>query len=543
MEVGNLEIETKIMLPDAGGLERTPAALAAAGAEVRPGHVVLIHDTYLDTDDWWFFRAGLACRIRRQSDQDGRTENWLTLKQLADAREGVAMRLELEERLGRGPRGPIRRLPGRGLGLRLRRALAGRAVRELFNIDNRRTTFRVQRGKLRAEAAADAVQFRAAGKVLIQAEVELESRSGRPGKLAELADDLARRLLPRARASHRRSRGKTPVPQSKFRTGLQLAGLKPPELATLDFLKLSPRASADESARRIVGVLVEQMAWHESGVRLGLLAEPLHQMRVTSRRLRAALRAFRGVLGRADADVARARLAELTELLGRVRDLDVYLQNLPDLARPIGGMDRPVMVRYRRRLTRRYRAARAELLTCLDGGGYRRLIAQLRGLAKPQTAGRGTAGGVETGGGDTLAFAREMLANRYRKTIRFGRDIAGQRTDAQLHRLRLMLKRLRYTCEFVQSLLGRRVSRQIPRIVEVQDALGRLQDAITGEALLAEFARSLPRGGKSAADMRADVATLLARLRRMQKRARRQFVRLWPELARRKVRKRLGKSG
>src|SRR6202012_5072817 len=65
----------------------------------------------------------------------------------------------------------------------------------------------------------------------------------------------------------------------------------------------------------------------EPGTRLGEDPEELHDMRVATRRLRAALSLFEAVLP-VRARVFRADLGWLARLRGAVRDLDVQLENL-----------------------------------------------------------------------------------------------------------------------------------------------------------------------------------------------------------------------
>ena len=84
----------------------------------------------------------------------------------------------------------------------------------------------------------------------------------------------------------------------------------------------------------------EPKAWE------GLDPEGVHQMRVCTRRLRAAFRAFRDVL---PANAVRSFNREfkwVASVLGRVRDLDVYRDNLDHYAAEVAA----VGCRARRRL-------------------------------------------------------------------------------------------------------------------------------------------------------------------------------------------------
>ncbi len=82
--------------------------------------------------------------------------------------------------------------------------------------------------------------------------------------------------------------------------------------------------------RRQLAVLRDK----EPGTRLGEDVEELHDMRVATRRLRAALALFAGVLP-VRAQTFRQELGWLAGVLGAVRDLDVQLEGLaadPDVA-------------------------------------------------------------------------------------------------------------------------------------------------------------------------------------------------------------------
>jgi CHAD domain-containing protein len=57
----------------------------------------------------------------------------------------------------------------------------------------------------------------------------------------------------------------------------------------------------------------------------------------------------------------------------------------------------------------------------------------------------------------------------------------------RLHALRISCKRLRYTMEFFEEVLGPDAKGAIREIVEVQDHLGDLQDAVVASAILRDY--------------------------------------------------------
>ena len=83
----------------------------------------------------------------------------------------------------------------------------------------------------------------------------------------------------------------------------------------------------------------QRLVSNDPATRLGE-AEPLHQMRVATRRLRSDLRTFRSLLDPAWTDETRAELKWLGELLGAVRDADVLAERFrtssPDLEQALG---------------------------------------------------------------------------------------------------------------------------------------------------------------------------------------------------------------
>src|SRR6267154_6532419 len=89
------EVEWQLACTDLGSVRRWLADHGTIdGLVLEPRSTLQIVDTYLDTDDWRFHRAGFALRIRSES---GKSE--ATLKSLHSAGAEVADRRELTESL------------------------------------------------------------------------------------------------------------------------------------------------------------------------------------------------------------------------------------------------------------------------------------------------------------------------------------------------------------------------------------------------------------------------------------------------------------
>ena len=86
-----------------------------------------------------------------------------------------------------------------------------------------------------------------------------------------------------------------PTGLSKFRTGLAAAGLSPAGAPDLGPTEIDASMTTGEVAFAILRRHFATMLAHEPGVRLGEDPEELHDMRVATRRLRAALKLYKKV--------------------------------------------------------------------------------------------------------------------------------------------------------------------------------------------------------------------------------------------------------
>lgn len=114
---------------------------------------------------------------------------------------------------------------------------------------------------------------------------------------------------------------------------------------------VSPKRSFREAAGRTILTRWREMMSYRDGTLAGEDIEELHAMRVSSRRLRAAMDAFAGAF---PARAFRRHLKvvkRVTDTLGAARDLDVAIAHLQELATTLDATDRPgvegLIARYR----------------------------------------------------------------------------------------------------------------------------------------------------------------------------------------------------
>src|SRR5262245_12119869 len=131
--------------------------------------------------------------------------------------------------------------------------------------------------------------------------------------------------------------------------------------------------SQDASIRAVALAVLRRhfamMLAREPGTRLGDDPEELHDMRVASRRLRAAVSLFRDVLP-VTVMQPRGDFVWLGRSLGTVRDLDVQLEQLDGLLTEVAESERVALLPLRSLLEEQRGVARVGMLEALDSRRY-----------------------------------------------------------------------------------------------------------------------------------------------------------------------------
>jgi CHAD domain-containing protein len=201
------------------------------------------------------------------------------------------------------------------------------------------------------------------------------------------------------------------------------------------------------------------------------------------RRLRSALVLFRPLLPVAESEPLRAELRGLADALGGARDLDVFLD---ETLAPLAELHQEPALKRLRDAAREMRDEEYTALgAALASPRFPRLVLALGRLV----AARAWREPADMPRAQRLAapareLAAELLARRDRRVRRLGSRL-DRRSDADKHRLRIQIKKLRYTAEFFRGLYPHRKSeRAIRRMARLQDVLGHLNDRATADALL-----------------------------------------------------------
>jgi len=136
------------------------------------------------------------------------------------------------------------------------------------------------------------------------------------------------------------------------------------------------------SAKRVVGVRAEEVFAHSAGVLDMDDIEPLHDMRVATRRLRAALEVYAPCFPAKRHRKALKRVKKLADALGERRDRDVAIEFLTRFADEAPEADRAAIAALVERLRREQRQANEELAPFLAAKRLKKLRRRLRKLVK-----------------------------------------------------------------------------------------------------------------------------------------------------------------
>jgi len=241
-----------------------------------------------------------------------------------------------------------------------------------------------------------------------------------------------------------------------------------------------------EAGRKVLRFHFAKMLQHENGTRLGEDIEELHDMRVATRRMRSAFEVF------GEAYKPRAIKPHLKGLratgraLGRVRDLDVFMEKAQhyvdeQVIEQDGGLE-PLLQSWQRDRE----LARTEMTAYLDSEAYARFKESFYAFLITPGAGAKQLPATDFHPQLVRDIAPVLIYTRLGRVRTFDAILDSASLD-QLHALRIEFKKLRYTTEYFEEVLGPEANLVIKDIKTVQDHLGNLNDAQVATEILRIF--------------------------------------------------------
>ena len=423
-----------------------------------------LHNIYYDTPKLELHKAEMALRLRRAGRQ------WLqTLKGGGSVKAGLHQRDEWEIPVSRAaldfsPSLAVdwdARLP-----LRLRRKL-----QPVFVTDFSRTSRMLEWQGAQIELCMDHGEVYTEQRSAPICELELELKSGEPRQLFELAlalldiVPLESEDVSKAEQGYRLLTGYADKP---------VKGIVP---------DIAKNATLAEALQTLTWSCLLHLQANLRGAMTSDDAEYLHQMRVALRRLRVVLRMAGKFRADTSLDALSGEIAALCVALGQTREWDVFIAQTvqPMCMRMAGhaGLQALLAVSERQRA-----ACYARLRGEKQARELQRLILRfalwMNGAywQPPQ--------------GTAVPPVRDFASRRLRKLARqfaqAGRQLDSL-DDKQLHALRILAKKLRYSAEFFAALYDKQETAVfLAALSEAQEVLGQINDVAVAHRLLDELA-------------------------------------------------------
>lgn len=242
-------------------------------------------------------------------------------------------------------------------------------------------------------------------------------------------------------------------------------------------------ATVRRAAPDILHARFDAMMRHADGTREGSDPEALHDMRVASRRLRAALDAFAPAYGGGKFRRAMRETKTLTRALGAVRDDDVLLGAMRRYAEGVPEDEAPAVARFIERLEAergRHREGLLRDLDALDESGYPSRFREA--VAEPEKRGPARESGADAG--------QRIVAAQTAAFYALAPHIENPDAVEELHEMRIAAKRLRYALELFAEPLGPDTGAALASVRAFQEIVGEIHDADVRADLLRDYLRS-----------------------------------------------------
>lgn len=275
--------------------------------------------------------------------------------------------------------------------------------------------------------------------------------------------------------------------------GLDAAGAEAPrdERETASAGRAAHAADYAEVVEQAVLKQWRLLARSEPGARRGDDLEALHDMRVASRRLRAALRVFGPWFPKRKLVRVRRRLRKLTRALGAAREWDVHGETLSGLHAGTGAeLERAAIEHILELVDARRLSERTAMVRALDRMNLEQLERDLAALVEQLDR--------DEVPHDAAQAAWEVLAPLVQAAFGSVERLQEQERADELHAMRIAVKRLRYAMELLEPAFEAGYERLSARVRLLQGVLGKHHDLVLLEELLARALRRLAEHGRRA---------------------------------------------
>ncbi len=486
----------ELLLTEPAALDALPAALQAAFAAVASEPDRSVRRVWFDTFDRRLSRGAIQLEHRTGAGPAGYR-----------LRSDTGERLNAPGRASAGPR-LVDALPTAEIRDRLRPVVEMRALLPIATSTGVRRVLRLCNPDGKTVATVEVEET--ATPPAVPPRVTVAALRG----YADEAELAVRALLA--------TPGATPAVGTALDAVLAAGGPQPAYSSKVDVAQ-EPAMPASAALARVLLRLLDTLEANVDGVLADVDTEFLHDLRVSVRRTRSALKLAGGVLSPGLADRFGAEFRWLGDVTTPTRDLDVYLLGYDDM---VAGLTAPVaeLEPFRAFLSRRRAAEQRRLVRRLRSERFATLTGRWRAALSAET---------EPGGGTAAELAATVTSKAFRRVIRDGSAIVAESPAEELHDLRKRCKELRYLLEFFAALHEPAAHRRlVGELKTLQDCLGDFQDGEVQRDAVRRFAAELLVEHAAPAVTLLGMGELAAGQHHRQQTARAEFVRRFARFAR-----------
>ncbi|GHV44374.1 CHAD domain-containing protein [Synergistales bacterium] len=240
----------------------------------------------------------------------------------------------------------------------------------------------------------------------------------------------------------------------------------------------------------VIGELLDYILKFKSGVlENGKDIEPVHCMRVGTRRLREAMPLFRECFEAREFEAVSRDIKQLTRALGSARDLDVQIEAIGDTARNNPGIGRLLLRLRQRRAAMNKKLARS-VLEFESETSVKALSSRVRAILGEAYIENKTMGEDDTRPLADEATRQKIMGEvkeRASRLLGFSGAALNESDSELLHETRKTAKHLRYALEIYNPLFENRLGDHVKKIKALQDVLGKIHDADVWLSFLPHF--------------------------------------------------------
>jgi CHAD domain-containing protein len=253
--------------------------------------------------------------------------------------------------------------------------------------------------------------------------------------------------------------------------------------------------------------------------------EPVHRMRVASRRLRAALDVFKDILPEEKAGIWREELKDIGRALGRARELDIQIRFLKDIQKKEKRGLRIVALRgIIKSFRKKRRWAQEGIDDKLRGFEPKKRLPGLKAWLKERSGAK-----RHVGARAFEARKEAILLKRFEHLRKLSSYAFRPQNSKELHLLRIAAKKLRYTLEILRPWYGAGIDQYIRVCRDIQDLLGDVHELDVLTHAMSDFPKNQDK------DSSATIAYVKGTCAFLRQGVYVKFLRLWKRLRRERL--------